>query len=170
MNLKQYDSRPTLPESIEVAKPLHDLFPKLEVFKFLRQSDYKTIESYMFRYDYEKGAYIFKEGTHGAYMFFIVEGTVEVIKQFDTRKHTIAELGPGRSVGEMSLIDGAPRSATVRAKDKLSLIVLKREHFKKLLKEEPEIANRVLMGISILLSRSLRDTNKRFTERLLSIC
>ncbi|MEX2326532.1 MAG: cyclic nucleotide-binding domain-containing protein [Pseudomonadales bacterium] len=103
-------------------------------------------------------------------MFFIVDGTVEVIKQFDTKKHTIAELGPGRSVGEMSLIDGAPRSATVRAKDNLSLIVLKREDFQKMLAEEPEIANRVLMGIATLLSQSLRDTNKNFTEKLLSIC
>lgn len=149
---------------------IRDLFPKLEVFNFLEESDYETIESFMFRYDYEEGAYVFNEGTHGGYMFFIVDGTVEVIKQFDTKKHTIAELGPGRSVGEMSLIDGAPRSATVRAKKKLSLIVLKREDFQRLLKEHPAIANRVLMGIAILLSQSLRDTNKNFTEKLLSIC
>ena len=149
---------------------IHNLFPKLEVFNFLEEGDYETIENYMFRYDYEEGAYVFKEGTHGGYMFFIVDGNVEVIKQFDTKKHIIAELGPGRSVGEMSLIDGAPRSATVRAKDNLSLIVLKREDFQKMLTEEPAIANRVLMGIATLLSQSLRDTNKNFTEKLLSIC
>lgn len=153
-----------MPQSIRA------LFPKLEVFNFLLESDYQTIEEYMFRYDYEAGAYVFKEGTHGGYMFFIVDGNVEIIKQFDNKKHTIAELGPGRSVGEMSLIDGAPRSATVRAKDNLSLIVLKREDFQRLLEDQPEIANRVLMGISILLSRSLRETNKNFTEKLLSIC
>ncbi|MEX1237353.1 MAG: cyclic nucleotide-binding domain-containing protein, partial [Pseudomonadales bacterium] len=147
-----------------------NLVSQLEVFNFLEEEDHKTIEKYMFKYDYEDGAYVFKEGAHGGYMFFIVDGTVEVIKQFDTKKHTIAELGPGRSVGEMSLIDGAPRSATVRAKDNLSLIVLKREDFQKMLAEEPEIANRVLMGIATLLSQSLRDTNKNFTEKLLSIC
>lgn len=149
---------------------IRSLFPRLEVFNFLEEGDYETIESYMFRYDYEEGAYVFKEGAHGGYMFFIVDGDVEVIKQFDTKKHTIAELGPGRSVGEMSLIDGAPRSATVRAKNNLSLIVLKREDFQKMLTEEPAIANRVLMGIATLLSQSLRDTNKNFTEKLLSIC
>lgn len=149
---------------------IRSLFPKLEVFNFLEESDYEVVESYMFRYDYEEGAYVFKEGTHGGYMFFIVDGNVDVIKQFDNKKHTIAELGPGRSVGEMSLIDGAPRSATVRARNDLTLIVLKREDFQRLLVEQPAIANRVLMGISTLLSRSLRDTNKNFTEKLLSIC
>ncbi len=151
-------------------QPIASLLPRLEVFSFLDVADYPKLESYMFRYDYEDGAYVFKEGTHGGYMFFIVEGAVEVIKQFDNKKHTIAELGPGRSVGEMSLIDGAPRSATVRAKNKLALIVLKREDFQKMLAAEPELANKVLMGITTLLSQSLRETNRTFTEKLLSIC
>lgn len=150
--------------------PLSSLIPKLDVFSFLEEEDYGTLEKFMFRYDYDESNYVFKEGTHGGYMFFIVEGEVEVIKQFDTKKHTIAELGPGRSVGEMSLIDGSPRSATVRAKTDLSLIVLKREDFQTLLSEHPQIANRILMGIANLLSQSLRDTNKNFTEKLLSIC
>ncbi|XOV87407.1 MAG: cyclic nucleotide-binding domain-containing protein [Pseudomonadota bacterium] len=151
-------------------QPISSLLPRLEVFSFLEPADYPQLETYMFRYDYDDGAYVFKEGTHGGYMFFIVEGAVEVIKQFDNKKHTIAELGPGRSVGEMSLIDGAPRSATVRAKNKLALIVLKREDFQKMLSEAPELANKVLMGITTLLSQSLRDTNRTFTEKLLSIC
>ena len=146
------------------------LLPRLEVFNFLEEADYSTIEKYMFSYDYEQGAYVFKEGAHGAYMFFIVSGEVEVIKQFDTAKHTIATLGLGRSVGEMSLIDGSPRSATARAKSALKLIVLKREDFNKLNSENPSVANKVLMGIASLLSSSLRDTNNRFTEKLLSIC
>lgn len=166
--MKQLPS--ALTNLVDMSQSIGSLISQLEVFNFLEEADYKTIEKYMFEYDYDDGAYVFKEGTHGGYMFFIVDGTVEVIKQFDTKKHTIAELGPGRSVGEMSLIDGAPRSATVRAKNKLSLIVLKREDFQKMLTEEPAIANRVLMGIATLLSQSLRDTNKNFTEKLLSIC
>ncbi len=149
---------------------IQKLLPKLEVFNFLDESDYSTIEKYMFTHEYDSGAYVFKEGAHGGYMFFIIDGEVDVIKQFDTAKHTIATLGSGRSVGEMSLIDGAPRSATAKAKSKLKLIVLKRENFNKLNDEHPALANKVLMGIASLLSHSLRDTNNRFTEKLLSIC
>ena len=153
-----------------MSSAIEKLLPRLQVFNFLEEPDYPVIVKYMFNYDYEKGSYIFKEGAHGGYMFFIVSGEVEVIKQFDTAKHTIATLDAGRSVGEMSLIDGAPRSATAKAKTDLKLIVLKREDFNKLNQEQPAIANKVLMGISTLLSASLRDTNNRFTEKLLSIC
>lgn len=153
-----------------MASAIERLLPRLEVFNFLEQEDYPIVEKYMFSYDYEKGSYVFKEGAHGGYMFFIVDGEIDIIKQFDTAKHTIATLSTGRSVGEMSLIDGAPRSATARAKTDLKLIVLKREDFNKLNEENPAIANKILMGIAALLSSSLRDTNNRFTEKLLSIC
>ena len=153
-----------------MSESIRAMFPKLEVFKFLEEADYKIIEKYMFPHDYAEDTYVFKEGAHGGYMFFIVDGEVEVVKQFDTKKHTIAKLSKGRSVGEMSLIDGSPRSATVRAMSPLRLIVLKREDFNKLNEEEPAIANRVLMGIATLLSLSLRDTNNRFTEKLLTLC
>jgi CRP-like cAMP-binding protein len=141
----------------------------LEAFKFLLPEDYRVIEEYMFTHEYEVGSYVCKEGGYGGYMFFIIEGEVEIIKQFDNQKHVIATLTEGMSVGEMSLIDGRPRSATVRASTPLRLIVLKREDFIKLNKMEPTIANKVLMGIATLLSQNLRDTNDKFTEKLLSI-
>lgn len=153
-----------------MSESIDTLLPQLEVFNFLEDKDYKIISKYMFPHDYEEGSFVFKEGAHGGYMFFIVEGEVEVIKQFDNKKHTIAKLSQGRSVGEMSLIDGSPRSATVRATSTLKLIVLKREDFKKLNEEEPAIANKILMGIATLLSLNLRETNDRFTEKLLSLC
>lgn len=153
-----------------MSSSIQKLIPRLEVFNFLEKEDYPVLEQFMFNHEYEKGAYVFKEGAHGGYMFFIVDGEVEIIKQFDTAKHTIATLPAGRSVGEMSLIDGAPRSATARAKTPLKLIVLKREDFNKLNEEHPAVANKILMGMASLLSHSLRETNNRFTEKLLSIC
>ena len=153
-----------------MSESVTDLLPKLGVFNFLEEKDYKIIAKYMFPHDYEEGSFVFKEGAHGGYMFFIVKGEVEIIKQFDNKKQNITKLTAGRSVGEMSLLDGAPRSASVRATSKLELIVLKREDFMKLNAEEPAIANKILMGIATLLSVSLRETNNRFTEKLLSLC
>ena len=60
---------------------IEKILPRLEVFNFLEE-DYPIIVKYMFSYDYDAGAYVFKEGAHGAYMFFIVSGEVEIIKQF----------------------------------------------------------------------------------------
>jgi len=153
-----------------MAQSIQVLFPKLEVFSFLLAEDYEVIEPYMFRYEYEAGKVVFKEGTHGGYMFFIVDGEAEVSQLIKNKKVVVAKLGAGRSLGEMSLLDGKARSATVKAVSNLTLIVLKREDFKKLLAEHPETASRVVIGIATLLSDSLRDTTRVFSEQTLSLC
>jgi len=148
---------------------LKSLIKNLDVFNYLEEEDIKTVEGYLFPYSYQAGNYVFKEGTHGGYMLFIANGEVEVIKQFDDKRATIATLGKGASMGEMSLIDSAKRSATVKACTDLDLIVLKREDFQKLLDEHPKCANKILMGITKLLSRSLRQTTQEFTNTMLSL-
>jgi len=148
---------------------LKTLIKRLDVFDYLEESDLSIIEDYLFPYSYKAGAYVFKEGTHGGYMFFIARGSVEVIKQYDEKRATIATLTTGASMGEMSLIDGAKRSATVKASTDLDLIVLKREDFQKLLASHPDTANKILMGITKLLSKSLRQTTQEFTDKMLSL-
>jgi CRP/FNR family transcriptional regulator/CRP/FNR family cyclic AMP-dependent transcriptional regulator len=148
---------------------LLDLLKDIEIFGDLASKERKIIEKFMFPYEYTEGSYVFKEGTYGDYMFFIVSGTVEVIKQMGTSKIVIATLSSGHSVGEMSLIDGETRSATVKATTSLKLIVLKQSDFKALLQEQPIIANKVVMRISQLLSRSLRELSNDFTESMLSL-
>ncbi|MFT5561469.1 MAG: CRP-like cAMP-binding protein [Candidatus Azotimanducaceae bacterium] len=153
-----------------MAQSIQALFPQLEVFNFLLPEDYEVIEPYMFRYRYEAGSHVFKEGAHGGYMFFIVEGEAEVSQLVKDSKVVVAKLGPGRSLGEMSLLDGKARSATVKAISNLVLIVLKREDFNRLLDEHPQTASRVVIGLATLLSLSLRDTTRVFSEQTLSLC
>lgn len=153
-----------------MAQSIQTLFPKMEVFSFLVPEDYDVIEGYVFRYQYEAGKFVFKEGTHGGYMFFIVEGKAEVSQLVKDTKVIVTNLGPGRSLGEMSLIDGDSRSATVKAVSDLTLIVLKREDFNRLLEEHPRTASRIVIGIATLLSRSLRETTRGFSEQTLSLC
>ena len=45
--------------------------PKLEVFNFLDDKDYRAIEIYIFSHNYDEGSFVFKEGGHDGYMFFI---------------------------------------------------------------------------------------------------
>ncbi len=151
-------------------KSIKSLFPKLEVFNFLKESDYDVIEEYLFRYDYEAGKYVFKEGAHGGYMFFVVDGEAEVSKLVKGQKVSIARIGAGRSLGEMSLLDGHTRSASVQAISKLSLLVLKREDLNRLMEDHPVTANRMIIGIATLLSQSIRETTQEFTEQTLTLC
>ncbi|NRQ15078.1 cyclic nucleotide-gated ion channel [Ensifer sesbaniae] len=82
------------------------------------------------------GAVICRKGEVGDQMFFIVEGRVSIA----TPSPTPVELGPGSFFGEMALISGEPRSATVSAATEVSLLSLYSEDFQMLSSSNPEIA------------------------------
>ncbi|WP_104668618.1 cyclic nucleotide-gated ion channel [Ensifer adhaerens] len=82
------------------------------------------------------GAIICRKGEAGDQMFFIVEGRVTIA----TPSPTPVELGPGSFFGEMALISGEPRSATVTAETEVSLLSLYSEDFQMLSSSNPEIA------------------------------
>jgi len=67
--------------------------------------------------------------------------------------HKRHRLRPGEFFGEMSLLDGEPRSATVKAETDLRVLVISRANFWQLLREVPELTQKMLVN----LSRRLRD-------------
>jgi CRP/FNR family cyclic AMP-dependent transcriptional regulator len=79
----------------------------------------------------------------------------------------ISTLSKGRSIGEMSVIDKTPRSATVKAKTKATLVALSAEGFDLILDQYPKIGIKILKGISRLLSQNLRKTSSRLADHLL---
>ena len=83
------------------------------------------------------GAVICRKGETGDQMFFIVEGRVSVAAAAP------AELGPGAFFGEMALISGEPRSATVTAASAVTLLSLHSLDFQILLSHNPEIAKTI---------------------------
>jgi CRP-like cAMP-binding protein len=75
--------------------------------------------------DYAKGSVLIREGDIGREAFVIIEGKVAVT----LGRRTLAILGPGEVVGEMSLLDGGPRSATVTAIENVRALVASRLGF-----------------------------------------
>jgi CRP/FNR family cyclic AMP-dependent transcriptional regulator len=106
-----------------------------------------------------RGALIVDEGSHDAYMCLLVEGKVAVIKRDhgDATKR-VGEIRPGKTFGEMSLVDGEPRSASVIAEETSTLIILTADDFARLASDYPKLAMKVVLKISKLLSQRLRQT------------
>jgi CRP-like cAMP-binding protein len=100
------------------------------------------------------------EGEFGESLFIILEGSAVVLKGDGV---TIAELQPGQHVGEMSLIERAPRSATVRAKTAMSVLVIERDAFFGLLSEE-QTAVKLLWGLVRMLNARLRSTSDELSH------
>jgi len=85
-----------------------------------------------------------RAGEPGDEFFIIIDGTALVTLSAQKR-HRIQ---PGEFFGEMSLLDGEPRSATVKAKTDLRVLVIERLHFWKLLREVPGLTERMLVTLS----------------------
>lgn len=94
------------------------------------------------------GTVVTQLGTPGDSFFFIIDGRVSV----QTPVGVGDMLTPGDFFGEMSLLDGEPRSATVTAITALRLLVIERSHFWRLLNETPDLVRRIL----VVLSRRVR--------------
>jgi CRP-like cAMP-binding protein len=89
---------------------------------------------------YETGEEIVVEGSTGLGLFVITGGRVEVTRGSGDDKVVFAELGNGDLLGEMSLVDDQPRSATVRTLEPTTCLLITRGSFQSLVDREPEIA------------------------------
>jgi len=94
--------------------------------------------------EHSAGSVLTKAGASGDSFFLIIDGRVSV----ETRVGTGDPLHPGDFFGEMSLIDGEPRSATVAAMTDVRLLVVDRLHFWRLLDEAPDLVRRILIVLS----------------------
>ncbi|OLB05614.1 MAG: hypothetical protein DMD98_02910 [Candidatus Rokuibacteriota bacterium] len=85
-----------------------------------------------------------RAGEPGDEFFVIIDGTALVMASSQKRRR----MHPGEFFGEMSLLDGEPRSATVKAATDLRLLVIDRTHFWRLLKEVPGLTEKILVTLS----------------------
>jgi len=144
-----------------------DIKDELIIFHLLDPEEMEQILPYFEVMDCPAGTTIFKEGDEGDYACFIAAGQFEVKKQteFKGKQVIIALLGKGSIVGEMSLIDQHPRSATVVSRVDSKLIILRREAVESISRKFPHIGIKILKGLNRVLSMRLRQT----VERLIGI-
>jgi CRP/FNR family transcriptional regulator len=110
------------------------------IFKELPARSLESLARSMRERVYEPGAVVVRQGDPGMGFFIITDGRVEVIHD----GHHVRDLGPGEFFGEMALMEERPRSATVTAKERTRCLQLVRWDFRALLKENPDMAVRML--------------------------
>ena len=141
-------------------------------FKFLRQvslfrdlsdDEIRLVAEVCAEEDRDAGDVIFVEGSTADRFYIVMEGRVEVWKNYyDPKPDLLAVHGSGRFFGEMALIDELPRSASVVAKQRTRLLYLYRDDFRRLIRERSSIALSVMTGISSMV----RKSNEAFVEDL----
>ena len=106
--------------------------------------------------DFPKGTVLFREGELGRDMFIIQKGKVRIRKRVGTAEKVLAELGDGEFFGEMALLMGMDRSATVEVMEDSKILVVTPETFESLLKSNIDIALKMLKKMASRL-RALNE-------------
>jgi len=101
---------------------------------------------------YASGDVVFREGEPSDSVCKIVEGRVEVVKEEGTHRVVLGHIGKGDYVGEMGVIEGRPRSATVCAENEVTVEWIERGAFLKQISEDSKTALEVIIRLSQRLS------------------
>lgn len=143
-----------------------DFFINLPLFEQINAEEVKVVARHMESIDLNAGDILFRESDKGNYVFFIKEGQLDVLKKSEASGSnvTLATLSEGQSIGEMSIIDDLPRSATIQARSRTKLYILSKSAFDMILNKHPKIGIKLLKGISRLLTRNLRETSIRLAD------
>ncbi len=136
------------------------LISEMALFDSLNVDEVQEIQKWLIFKKLDQGTVIYKQGSSGRSVCFVVDGELNVIKRADEGDATIAKIGKGESVGEMAIIDGLTRSADVVAATEAQVLILKRDDFDKLVAEQPEIGVKILRSLARALSMTLRDRSE----------
>jgi CRP/FNR family transcriptional regulator, cyclic AMP receptor protein len=147
----------------ERLRDIEDALVRVRLFASLSREEIAALARVTTRRQVAAKKLIVEQGAPGTELFIIVEGTAQVVSLGTEGKDvTLGAMGAGEVFGEIALLDGGVRSATVRAKTKCSLLVLGQDAFFVTLMNHPAAAVKLLR---ILASR-LRALTVRSEDRV----
>jgi len=129
---------------VGTTKDIGSRLANVPLFSDCSQRDLQTVARVVREIRHRAGTVIAREGEPGVGLFILLEGTAEV--SIGGRKK--ATLGPGEFFGEIALLDGGPRTATVTAKTDVNLLGLTEWVFRGLMSEHPTIALKTLQQMA----------------------
>jgi CRP/FNR family transcriptional regulator, cyclic AMP receptor protein len=115
-------------------------FERIPLFSGVSKKGLRMIAAAADEITVAQGRDLVREGEHGRHLYVIVDGSAQVIR--GGRK--VATLGPGDFFGELALISGAPRTATVTTETDTTVMVLDPRRFDVVMDEEPRVAKAVM--------------------------
>jgi len=157
-------SLPRLPCSISQRM---DLIYKTEWSEDLDWDQVSVLAQHVDAYFAPAGAKIFEQDGQGHCLCILVEGEVDVsMTDSSGTKKNLSAIETGKPFGEMSLIDGEPRSATAVAKVDSKVLTLTQDEFRALSEEDPKLGSILLFKLAELMSHRLRQTSGMLVEYL----
>jgi CRP/FNR family transcriptional regulator len=138
------------------------LMARVPLFSELSDEDLEQIASVAVPRSYPKGVRVFHEGDHSDACYIVRSGDLRVTREHpDGRAIALATLGPGDIFGELAMLDGEARSASVEALSDCELLALPATDVRRLLQATAEITVKLVVA----LTRRLREANERIARQ-----
>jgi CRP-like cAMP-binding protein len=127
----------------------------------LEPGDLEALTAWGHARSFSRGSTLFNEGENADHVLIVQSGRVKVSSfTADGKEVVLAVRGPGELLGELSAIDGEPRSATASALEPVEVLTVPAEDFRAFLGMRP----RVTISLMQMLSRKLRDADRKRIE------
>jgi CRP/FNR family cyclic AMP-dependent transcriptional regulator len=135
-----------------------EFLSKIPIFEGLLPVDLEVIQGLWHPKNLSEGEVLFRKGDKGSSMFIIEEGSIEITIPIPNQKREerISVLHEAEFLGELSMVDGLPRTASARALEPCRLLEMKREDFIRFLMERPAVSISMVSEIG----KRLRETNE----------
>jgi CRP-like cAMP-binding protein len=152
-----------------------DFLRESDIFSELTTTQLEMVANICTEERYSAGDVIFEENSNSKELYVIARGEIEILIGAMTgtpgnEKHQIAVLRHGQSFGEVALVDEGLRSATARATQKdTRLIVIPRQKFLMLCETYPQLGYRVMNNLAADLATKIRNADMKIRDRLLYV-
>lgn len=139
-----------------MAKRERDALAQVPLFSGLAPRHLRRLSDLTEEQRYMEGASVVREGELGDTFYVILEGEAKVVAPSG---RVLSRLLPGEYFGEISLLDGGPRTANVVAETPLTMLALERAAFLKMVEQEPAVAVKLMRHAASMLRRLERPTS-----------
>ncbi|MGH3845050.1 MAG: Crp/Fnr family transcriptional regulator [Pseudonocardiaceae bacterium] len=134
------------------------LLAQTQLFAGLDQAELHRLGTHARQRTYQKGEHIFHQGDAGDAVFVLTEGRVKVVfASEDGGEMILATLAPPDVFGELALIDGGPRSASIQTLEPTTALTLTRATLFDLMSRQPEVTDVVLRSLGRLVRRMIEQ-------------
>lgn len=148
---------------------VYAVISKGPLFEHFSRKEIEALCQYMHCYAASRDRVLLNEGVEGDYLLIILSGQVSVRKLNPKGEDVgITTVGPGLSLGEMSLIDGERRFASCITLEPTDFAVMTRADLNEILVTHPRLANKLLIKLMQILVSRLRETGNRLLSNYLN--
>jgi CRP-like cAMP-binding protein len=133
------------------------MLKRVPLFAGVEPSKLKLLAFTSDRVSYNAGQTLFHQGDEGDAAYVILSGTADILVDSDSGQIKVAELEPNSIVGEIAILCDVSRTATVTANAKLEALRIRKDHFLRMLRENPEMTIEIVRVLANRLSATTAE-------------